>query len=322
MQESSSLGTSLSFLCWADLHLAETLPPLLPWQLWVVPLSGIYHTLLPSDIKEEPLWGTEGCVWKRCQALEEEGEEAESTERGSQAMQTWQSLGQSSTCQGSLHRAEGSRSWPRSSPTLLSPGLGLPGKEWSGLWSCRCLLEGQSGAYLWLPQKDVHCTVTTVMQLLERVFFSIIHKLFLFYLREESNFKIKFRLYFNPYVHITIKVFFWGGLKISSLWIIIKNFSVSMIFWGCISNFVVTFMCTGDGKIEVIFWWNLAYSELSLTKPVLWGTEGQHTASPVSSLTDSVGFSLFSLVVIIIYFKNHLLHNLNKVILLFVLGKF
>ena len=42
--------------------------------------------------------------------------------RGSQAMQTWQSLGQPSTCQVSLHRAE----WPRSWPTapLLCSGLG------------------------------------------------------------------------------------------------------------------------------------------------------------------------------------------------------
>lgn len=88
---------------------------------------------------------------------------------------------------------------PHCPTTLLRPGLGLPRKEWSGVRSCRCLLEGQSeGHTFWLPQKDVHCTVTTVTQLLQRVFFSIIHKLFLFYLREESNFKIKFHLYFNP----------------------------------------------------------------------------------------------------------------------------
>lgn len=122
------------------------------------------------------------------------------------------SLGQPSTCQGSLHRAEGPRSCPPA-PLLFSPGLGLPG-EWSGLQSCRCLLEGQSeGHTFWLPQKDVHCTVTTMTQLLERVFFSITHKLFLFYLREESNFKIKFHLYFNPYIHITVKGIF--ELKIS-----------------------------------------------------------------------------------------------------------
>ena len=48
-------------------------------------LSGIYHTLPPSDIKEEPLWGTEGCVWKGCQALEEKGEEAESIEAHKQS---------------------------------------------------------------------------------------------------------------------------------------------------------------------------------------------------------------------------------------------
>ena len=41
----------------------------------------------------------------------------------------------------------------------------------------------------------------------------------------------------------------------------------------------------------------------------------------MSSLTDSVGFSLFSLVVITIYFRNYLPHNLNKVILLFVFRK-
>lgn len=170
LQESSSLGTSLSSFCWAGLHLAETLPPLPPWLLWVMALSGIYHTLSPSDIKEEPLWGTEGCVWQGCQALKEKGEEAESTEAHKPCR-----LGESGPAQylpGQPSQGRRAQVLPPCPPTLFSPGLGLPGKEWSGLQSCRCLLEGQSeGHTFWLPQKDVHCTVTTVTQLLERVFF-------------------------------------------------------------------------------------------------------------------------------------------------------
>lgn len=62
-------------------------------------------------------------------ALEEKGEEAESTERPSEAMRLQQSLGQPSACQGSLRGAEEPRSWHR---TALRPRLGLPGKVWCG----------------------------------------------------------------------------------------------------------------------------------------------------------------------------------------------
>lgn len=118
-------------------------------------------------------------------ALEEKGEEAESTERPSEAMQIQQSLGQPSVCQGSLRGAEEPRSWHR---TALRPRLGLPGKAWCGsspagpaagghqlIASCvargQFLLEGYLwGTPVWLPRRSVHGSVIKVTQL-ERVFF-------------------------------------------------------------------------------------------------------------------------------------------------------
>lgn len=127
LQESSSLGTSLSSFCWAGLHLAETCPH--------CRLTALGHglsaftTLCHLLTSKRSLCGGQRAVagdvrpWRR-------KEEVQNPQRLTSHADL-ASLGQPSTCQGSLHRAEGPRSCPLP-PTLFSPGLGLPGKEGLG----------------------------------------------------------------------------------------------------------------------------------------------------------------------------------------------